>query len=76
MGNVCSPRKQTQLSCAEEKGHCSERIDSLEPRLILEGVERLLWPVGLALCYFGARVRPETNREAQNYSVAKSAKGS
>ena len=45
-----------KLSCVEEKGHCSERIDSLEPRVILEGIERLLWPVGLALCYFGARV--------------------
>ena len=35
-----------KLSCVEEKGHCSERIDSLEPRVILEGIERLLWPVG------------------------------
>lgn len=34
------------LSYVEEKGHCSERIDSLEPRPTLEGVERLLWMWG------------------------------
>lgn len=35
-----------KLSYVEEKGHCLERIDSLEPRPTLEGVERLLWTWG------------------------------
>ena len=49
---------RNKLSCVQEKGHCSEGADSLQLRITLEGVETLLWmrPVGLALCYFGARV--------------------
>lgn len=34
------------LSCMEEKGHCSERRHSLEPRLTLEDVKRSLWTWG------------------------------
>lgn len=39
---VHSPRTQTQVVLCGRDGHCSEGIDSLGPRLNLEGKERLI----------------------------------
>lgn len=41
-----SPARRNKLSCVQEKGHCSVGVDSLEFRINLEGVGRLLWTQG------------------------------